>query len=342
MNIRLKDIAAKCGVSINTVSHILNRNRGDLYDPKLVAKVKRIAGSMDYKPSRAAQSLVLKRSRIVGFIVMSEPADGQVQHYNEYPFLLGMSHELYHHNYHTMLVEVNELGYETELPPILRDRIFDGLVVHAGFSKRLQAQLEKIDVPIIFWDCGIFGKHDSIDRGEYETAALVIRELMALGHTRITFHAGSDTAWNRYTTKGDAHFSYSARYEAYRDTISKSGTPHVISGYDAAMIAGELIKNGSTAVVTLGESILPRIILAAGMNGWTIPRDFSIATFDHSERISAGAALMVGGAPYDRYAAGIHAGTMILSKITSDGSPIPSVVIPGAFDTGETIAAPRS
>ncbi|MEK6795712.1 MAG: LacI family DNA-binding transcriptional regulator [Spirochaetota bacterium] len=341
MNIRLKDIAEKCGVSINTVSHILNRDRGDLYDQKLVARIKKTAAAMNYKPSRAAQSLVLNRSRIIGFVVLSDASDGQVQHYNEYPFLLGLSHELYKQSYHTMLVEMKELGGE-ELPALLRDRIFDGLIIHAGYGERLTSMLSRIDIPMIFWDCGLFSETDSIDRNERTIARRLVEELISLGHTRIAFHAGSVTAWKRYTSGGESHFSYAARYESYRDvTASRGLKENIMTGYDIGTVASQLSSMDSTAVVTLGDSVIPRIIMAAQTIGRSVPKDISIAVFDRNERITTGGALIPGGAPYDRYAAGEQAGCMLLRKIAA-GKPVPSAVLPAGFDHGETISNARS
>src|SRR5882724_11566349 len=67
MAVRMKDIAQDLGVSLATVSKVLN-NHTDI-SPATKARVLRRMKELDYKPSLHAQGLVSGRSFMVGFIV---------------------------------------------------------------------------------------------------------------------------------------------------------------------------------------------------------------------------------------------------------------------------------
>ncbi|HIY52546.1 MAG TPA: LacI family DNA-binding transcriptional regulator [Candidatus Agathobaculum merdavium] len=70
MAVTLAEIAALAGVSRGTVDRALN-NRGRV-DPKVAAKVRRIAAEMGYRPNRAGRLLALAKNPIkIGVIVQS-------------------------------------------------------------------------------------------------------------------------------------------------------------------------------------------------------------------------------------------------------------------------------
>ncbi|MDY2777060.1 MAG: LacI family DNA-binding transcriptional regulator, partial [Collinsella sp.] len=66
--VTLKDIATQAGVSISTVSLVLNGKPCRVSDVKR-RKIKEIASSMHYVPNQIARSLVTQRSRTLGLVV---------------------------------------------------------------------------------------------------------------------------------------------------------------------------------------------------------------------------------------------------------------------------------
>src|SRR5437773_2068446 len=67
--VRLKDIAARAGVSIMTVSKAL-RGAKDV-SPTTRARVKLLAEEMGYVPNSAAQGLVTRTTKLLGGVVSS-------------------------------------------------------------------------------------------------------------------------------------------------------------------------------------------------------------------------------------------------------------------------------
>jgi LacI family transcriptional regulator len=66
--VTLKDIAKACNVSVATVSIVLS-NRPHRFSSATVSKVLETAKSMNYVPNTFAQSLVTKRTKIIGLLV---------------------------------------------------------------------------------------------------------------------------------------------------------------------------------------------------------------------------------------------------------------------------------
>ena len=66
MKITRATVAKKAGVSVSTVSYVLNTSR--YVSPKLTQKVMDAVEELGYAPDMAARSMVTKRSRILTII----------------------------------------------------------------------------------------------------------------------------------------------------------------------------------------------------------------------------------------------------------------------------------
>ena len=65
------DVARAAGVSISTVSRVLNANTQ--VDPRMAAKVIRAAQDLKYQPSRVARSLRLRHNRVWAMVISYGP-----------------------------------------------------------------------------------------------------------------------------------------------------------------------------------------------------------------------------------------------------------------------------
>ena len=65
---RLKDIASEAGVSIVTVSNVINGNYKKVSDKK-IREIQEIIRKYDYVPNATARSLAAKKSNIIGVVI---------------------------------------------------------------------------------------------------------------------------------------------------------------------------------------------------------------------------------------------------------------------------------
>ncbi|HGA1267604.1 TPA: LacI family DNA-binding transcriptional regulator, partial [Streptococcus suis] len=63
--ITIKDVAREAGVSVATVSYIINNREDQKISPETRNKVLQIINLLDYTPNQAAKSLVTQKSQIV-------------------------------------------------------------------------------------------------------------------------------------------------------------------------------------------------------------------------------------------------------------------------------------
>ena len=82
----IKDIAAEAGVSVMTVSNVINNNHTKV-SPATERRIRAIMAKHNYVPNMAARSLISKSSRIIGMLlpvwhgsissVLRDPCAGQ-------------------------------------------------------------------------------------------------------------------------------------------------------------------------------------------------------------------------------------------------------------------------
>ncbi len=339
--VALKDIAKAAGVSVGTASRILNQGRAHLYSPETRRRVIEVSRKFGYRPNRAAQAMRLQKTRMVGFLSVGMDAEGYLQNYQVYPFTVGLNRHLATAGYHMSLVECSDLvdPDDPEQPWTVREKYFDGLIVHYGLSDREARFAQNMGVPVIWWDSGVFASHGCIYRDEVEVGTQLARRLIELGHERIGYMVGQK-GWQNYQAGRPQHFSYAQRFEAYKKEMKERGLKQVpIVGYDPDDVARQLKENNLTAVIQGGSDIA--VLQAAALKlGWKIPRDLSIAAADREARILP-RGIAVGGMLYDRCQVGEQAARMMLKLLNDGVSKIPSVRYVGEFVQGDTIVPPR-
>ncbi|WP_227370560.1 LacI family DNA-binding transcriptional regulator [Halomonas sp. M20] len=144
--IRLKDVARRAGVSITTVSHVVNDTRR--VAPATLERVQRAIGELGYRPDSVARTLKSNRSHTIGMIVTSA--------HNPFfsAIIRGVEDHCFANGYSLVLCNADDVEEKqlTYLDTLL-DRRIDGLVVMT--SRNAPAFLEALtqqNLPTILMD----------------------------------------------------------------------------------------------------------------------------------------------------------------------------------------------
>ena len=144
----MRDVAEMAGVSKSTVSKILN-NKGGVSE-QVKQKVLNCCEELGYQLNWNIQDLIRinksRRSQNIAFIMcgleFADPAYSR--------FLDGIAASATAHNFHVILTKIT--GREDkifDLPPVLRDRRIDGILISGYLNQTTIELLEKLDVPFI-------------------------------------------------------------------------------------------------------------------------------------------------------------------------------------------------
>ncbi|HEX9614557.1 MAG TPA: LacI family DNA-binding transcriptional regulator, partial [Bacteroidota bacterium] len=122
----IKDVARKAGLSLSTVSLVLNEKENVSVETR--TKVLKIINELDYHPRRSARGLASKLTGNIGFILTDDHFTQAEPFYTK--IFLGTEFEARKHNYYVLLTTVGRTVKESaEVPRFLLEQNVDGVVI---------------------------------------------------------------------------------------------------------------------------------------------------------------------------------------------------------------------
>ena len=274
MRVTIKDIAREAGVSVTTVSRVLN-NKADVSD-KTREKVLKIIDRLNYNPNSIARGLVMNKTYTIGLIVpdISNAFFAEIAK--------AIEDELREYGYSVIFFNTdNDKDREKESIDLLRSKQVDGLIGACSHdSKDEVLALGKAGFPIVQIDRLVDDSQipsviiDNILSG-YEATEYLIKK----GHRRIAHITGAlDTNTGIRQAEG-----YRKALQEYGIEIDEElvmeGDFSQESGYLA--MKEILERNKDLTAVFAGNDMMAlgayRAIYAAGLK---IPEDISIIGHD--------------------------------------------------------------
>ncbi len=327
----IRDVAARAGVGIATVSRVLSGSqdvRTDLRDRVLAA-----AEELDYEPDVLAQSLRRGATRSVGFI-----ADDLANH-TIADIATGAESVLRAHGY-SLLVMNSELDPALDVANIrvLRSRRVDALMMCPveEDDPETVAALVDLDVPL----CIIEGLQPDVVRASYVNsdhrggAADALRHLVAVGHRRI----GLLTGPTRYRSARERVMAL--------DDVDVHGVRFVHRAVELETGDGEQAVHDilvgpepPTAIVVGGVRLLVGVLRAIGAAGLELGSDISLVTTDP---ISVAAVFRPPLASINRDSPGLGrlAAEMLLAQIRDRSAKPGSVLLPTTYQPRASVGPP--
>ncbi len=213
----LKDIAKLAGVSITTVSHVLNKTR--FVSNEIQARVSAAVDELQYRPNRLAQSLRKQQTNIIGFIAPLLRAEAT----NSFCMrvLQGACSVLNEENYSVILGDNSHCTTESQENEVLREfraQMVDGLIIFPGASlPNLDYMREAVgeEMPIVIVDYHATGAYDLVQVDAESSYYDLVNRMIAEGHRRIGIITGSL----------DETSAYRRRFNGYCRALSEWNIP---------------------------------------------------------------------------------------------------------------------
>jgi LacI family transcriptional regulator len=337
MAVTLKMIAAKSGVSVSTVSHVLG-SRAHLFNAKTRDKVLAAARDLDYKPNAVARAMRSGKSGTIALLLST------TQHTSNLPqeMLRGIETTLAEHDLQLSLTQLpdEERAANGVVPRVLRERLVDGLLINMQeeIPASIRLLIAKLNLPSISLNC--LKPSDTVHPDDMSAGYTATRHLLDLGHRRIAYASYSDSP----------HYSMQARIDGYEKAMREAGLapriihhPPYIPHLERIAVSKPWLKKADrpSAVITYSAGTALPILLAASVElGLRVPQDLSLVTFSEHLEDTCGIALTTMILP--EFAIGQAAVKMLLSKMASPAEEIASQAIDFALATGQTCAPPPS
>lgn len=177
----IKDIALKAGVSISTVSRVINGNYP--VRESVQKKVKSVMEELDFHPNAIARSLRSRKSKLIGFII----ADLSNQFFMD--IAKGLEKEIETIDDQLLIASSdNEPQKESKIINALIERNIDGLVIASSGGESLQAieKCKENGIPVVLIDRS-FNEVDvsQVLWDDYEVSIKLVEKLINAGHKKI-------------------------------------------------------------------------------------------------------------------------------------------------------------
>lgn len=270
----MRDVAQRAGVSISTVSHVVNNSRAVSEGARY--RVLQAMDELGYKPNALARSLRRRQTNSIGLIVpdSTNPFFAEVAR--------GIEDASFDQNYSVILCNSDgDLDKQAIYTDLLIGRQVAGILfVAAGVSTELVEDLHRRRVPLVVIDREVPGVAvDTVLTNHYQGGFLATQHLIDLGHRRIAcISAGSELSPSaeRVTGYRDA---LKANGIAFDKSLVVRGDFQYESGYHATH---KLLQRNSppTAVFAINDLMAVGCIRAVTERGSHVPEQISVVGFD--------------------------------------------------------------
>lgn len=305
----MRDVAERAGVSVTSVSHVINQTR--LVSDDLRERVLTAMNELGYQPNALARSLRRKETYTIG-VIMTNSAD---------PFFAevtrGVEDACFEQGYNIILCNSDsdldkELFYTNEL---IKKRV-DGILFLAAGGKSTQhiRTMQQRKTPLVVVDRYI--PDLAVDTVLIDNARggwLATHHLIELGHRRIGCITGpSDLTLSAERVTGYRRALQEAGILVDESLIVK-GNFQYETGYQAAQqFLAQPIP--PTAIFACNDLMAIGVINAAVKQGWQVPDRLSVIGFDDI-RMAAYINPLLTTVAQPKYEMGSIATTMLLERI---------------------------
>jgi len=268
----IRDVASAAGVSVATVSRVLNGNGSVAIATR--SHVQQAVTRLAYVPDNAARSLSTRNTRCVGVLL----PDLHGEFFSE--LIHGIDRSVRARRLHLILSCSHGDAAEARAAlAALRGRVDGLLVMSPHLDGRVLASSLPPAVPTVLMNTGLEAASCStIDIDNRGGAVAMVRHLLGRGHRRIAHIAGPE---NNVDAK--------ARLAGYLEALAEArpvGAPHVLrgdfteeSGYRAGRQFVSLSERPD-AVFAANDMMAVGCLFALGEAGIAVPDEIALAGFD--------------------------------------------------------------
>ena len=279
-DVTIKDIARLSGVSVSTVSRVLN-NRPDVSDENR-RRVRAIIESSNYIPNNSARDLVRTKSDAIGLVVRgrSNPFYTDI--------IRAIEQGITERGYTMVMQQIGTSDDEVKRAAVMeREKRLRGLILLGGRSDYTPAEVALLNVPFV---CCSYSNHygtlrdemySSVSIEDEEEAYRAVMELYRRGHRRIA----------ALVSRPDDRSISQLRYQGYARALADCGLPleeelvlcagsyDIRDAYDAARRA---LNAGAdfTALFAIADNMAIGAMRALHETGRRIPEDCSVIAID--------------------------------------------------------------
>lgn len=325
----IKDVARRAGVSIGTVSRVLNEFPD--VDPELRERVEAAIRELSYRPNARARVFVQNSTPVLSFILSNRTLinpfhSGILQAVEEYCARAGYFVMFTQYDY-----SPDTRPADLELPGVLRSHgMADGLILAGTNYDNFVEALENLGVHYV-----VLSNHHvtSTERPPFDRAGWddtsgalqATQYLIALGHRHIWYIGDTSLPWYRRRYETYARAMTEAGLEPLGQTVGLSDN-YYANGYACTEVILEQ-KRPVTALFAAYDEMAFGAWDALRKHGLEVPRDVSLIGYGDNDEAQFKAPPLT-TVRIDRTRVGGELARMAIEKLKFPGKRIAEVTVP--------------
>lgn len=271
--VTIYDVAREAGVSMATVSRVVNGNTNVRAETK--EKVEAVIERLDYRPNAVARGLASRKSTTIGIIV----PDVTNVYFSE--LARGIDDVAQMYNYQIILTNSDEKNTSNVFESLLGKQV-DGILYMGNIiDDSLREKIEKNNVPVVLSGSVDAEKQLPSVNIDYISAVYdVTKRLIEHGHQKIAFVSGplDETINTEFKFKGYQKALAEVGLD-YTDDLLVSGDYNYQSGYQLGLMIHDA---GATAAVVVDDEMAAGVLNYMTDQDVVTPDDFEIVTINNS------------------------------------------------------------
>jgi len=222
----IKDVAEKAGVSVATVSAVINTDSNVNVSNKLKVRVEEAIRELNYRPNRIAQALSTNKTRILAYVVptIKNTFFSQMAHFIE--------DEAFEKGYGVYLCITQSKAERVKLylDNLIENRVA-GVIVTLTWEILDNNFIETVlkeNIPIVgIAGARMFNNIDTVITDDVEGTEIAIKHLIARGHERIGFIGTINSKTTEQRIAGylnaikESHFNYDDKSIIHSDLVPR-------------------------------------------------------------------------------------------------------------------------
>lgn len=281
MRVTIKDVASRAGVSIKTVSNVLN---GYPYLTKETkAKVEQALAELDYRPNIAARNLRRGRTGVIGLALpnLTSPYFAEIANF---VVKEAAARQL------TVLIDATDGDVEREklVAEGFRSQLLDGIILQPWSISVpfLRARMDK--TPLVLLGERRVKTADSVAIDSYAAAYAAVEHLIALGRRRIAAIGASGRRGGGPKEPGKRHQGYEQALRAHGLPFEPELIVHPVGDHTPEVVAAaadDLLSRAPDidAVFAFNDRVALGVVRWLTTQGIRVPDDVAVIGIDDIE-----------------------------------------------------------
>lgn len=321
----IRDVASLSGVSIASISRVLNHDPNYKVRKETVDKIYAAVKALNYTPSPAYQNKAGKSKAGNIACITNHTTEQQIDsYYNK--ISLGLKDELLKHNFY-MEYQTSQYQISDEFLSLIKNKHFKGIILMAKPEKEVFQIIQENTKNIVCLTSAI-QQYDNIRYNTFEACYMAMQYLISKGHKNIAFIGNTST---------HAVASRFGRFDAYLSVLRQHHLPikqewilncHWEKQLCYEMTTTLLQSNDRPSAIFASSDHMAIACVSAIINmGLKVPDDISIIGIsDIEEAKYLVPPLTTISVP--QYEIGRIAANMLLARINGDDTPAKQVFVP--------------